>query len=480
MSQAPLMIGISGLRGISGESLTPEVAFRFAKAFGLWLRTRDQHSQCVVIGADGRTGHEVYLRAAISGLSAAGHDVVSPGVAMTPSIGVLADQVDAGGAMIVTASHNPQQWNGLKCLVRQGRGVGVVSACAPSAKDAQEIIALFHENSDPMEGVSGIEVDCGEEAHIKLVRQSLARNLGADITEAHYRVALDSVCSSGCKPGRALLDSFGCELIHIHGRQTGVFPHAPEPLRENLTDLCDAVREHGAAIGFAQDPDADRLAIVDENGEYIGEEYTLVLTAMALLGAHGTQGDSGQPVLCTNLSTSRMIDDVAARYGARVVRTAVGEANVVQVMKRESAAGANVILGGEGNGGVIWQQVTYVRDSLSSMALTLSLMARTGKTVSQLVGDIPSYAIEKRKTPIASKADADPACEAVARHWSSGGSSSRIDRQDGVRVDLDEERAWLHVRASNTEPIMRLIGEAPTASATAVLLDEAERVIARS
>jgi phosphomannomutase len=501
MADAPLMIGVSGLRGVAGESLTAGVAARFAAAFGSWLVERGSHGLRVVIGSDGRVGHEVFLGAAIRGLEAAGCEVTSLGVAMTPTIGVMADRLDAQGAMIVTASHNPQEWNGLKCLVRSEGGAGVVSACAPSADDAKQIIDRFHEMGDDSAGLgagakgsashdaAGGGAASGGQAHVELVQQSLdlvaeAEGIGA----ARFPVVLDSVCGSGCVPGRALLDAFGCDTRHIHGEQTGVFPHTPEPLRENLTDLCEAVRASGASVGFAQDPDADRLAIVDENGAYIGEEYTLVLTAMALLGSDREQESRGQAVVCTNLSTSRMIDDVAQRFGARVVRTAVGEANVVEAMKREAAAGTSIVFGGEGNGGVIWPRVTYVRDSLSAMALLLGLMAKTGNTVSQLVASIPHYAIEKRKAPIASKADADPACEAVARHWSSvgssggasGGASGRIDRQDGVRVDLDDERAWLHVRASNTEPIMRLIAEAPTASAAAAILDEAERVIAGS
>ncbi len=501
MADAPLMIGVSGLRGVAGESLTVDVATRFAAAFGGWLVERGHPAPRVVIGSDGRLGHEVYLEAASHGLEAVGCEVTSLGVAMTPTIGVMADRLDAQGAMVVTASHNPQQWNGLKCLVRSKAGTGVVSACAPSAQDAQQIIARFHAAGDDAQAIEGAtkagngpskseadraEDSSGGEAHVALVLQSLASCAEIDaIKNARFPVVLDSVCGSGCVPGRMLLDAFGCETRHIHGEQTGVFPHTPEPLRENLTDLCDAVRASGAAVGFAQDPDADRLAIVDEHGNYIGEEYTLVLTAMALLAGNdvpksGGQGSGGQAVVCTNLSTSRMIDDVAQRYGARVVRTAVGEANVVEAMKREAGkevgGAANIVFGGEGNGGVIWPRVTYVRDSLGAMALTLALMARTGKTISELVAAIPAYAIEKRKTALASKADAQPACDAVAHHW----AASRVDRQDGVRVDLDDERAWLHVRASNTEPIMRLIAEAPTASKAAAILDEAQRVIAAS
>jgi phosphomannomutase len=234
------------------------------------------------------------------------------------------------------------------------------------------------------------------------------------------------------------------------------------------------VKEKRADVGFAQDPDADRLAIVDERGEYIGEEYTLALCAEAVLGAMGKAasggGGGGGGTVCVNLSTSRMIEDVCARHGVRVIRTAVGEANVVEAMKKNGS-----VFGGEGNGGVIWPKVTYIRDSLSGMGLILALMARTEKTVSQLVAEIPSYAIVKRKVDLTDLADAARAVAAVKKAY----AAEKLDTQDGVRVDFESKRAWLHVRGSNTEPIMRLIAEAPTTAIAEQILDEAARVIAK-
>jgi phosphomannomutase len=243
------------------------------------------------------------------------------------------------------------------------------------------------------------------------------------------------------------------------------------------------VRESEADVGFAQDPDADRLALIDEQGRYVGEEYTLALGAMALLEARARQRDGETAregnVLVTNLSTSRMLEDVAARYGARVIRTAVGEANVVEVMKREKA-----LAGGEGNGGVIWPRVTYVRDSLGAMALTLWLLSPAGggrghkRALSELIASIPAYAIEKRKFDLACREDAAPAIEKIAAAY----KGQFVDRQDGAWVDFRNGplagKAWLHVRASNTEPIMRLIAEAPTSEQATALLDEAARTIA--
>jgi phosphomannomutase len=454
----------------------------------------------VILGADGRKGYEAIRDAAAEGLRRAGCSVVDLGVAMTPTIGVAIDHDDADGGLVVTASHNPQEWNGLKCLVRdQVGGIGgeFVSACAPSAAVASEIIAGFDgaaraSGSDGAGALSGVEMD-STGMHVGPVLESTGEGAFASIRAAGFNVVLDSVNGAGRDAGRVLIaDALGCRLMHLGNDASGVFPHPPEPTRENLTGLCGAVRERRADIGFAQDPDADRLAIVDERGGYVGEEYTLALAAEALLGAGQGRGRPGsrtesEPILVANLSTSRMIDDIAARYGARVVRTAVGEANVVEAMKREKATGRDVVLGGEGNGGVIWPRVTYVRDSLSAMALVLALMARTGKKVSELVAGIPAYAIEKRKVEIRRKEDAGPAVEKIAafcsgatdgRHGSPlGGEPWHVDRQDGVRVDWPARRAWLHVRASNTEPIMRLIAEAPTAAEARAILDEAGRVI---
>jgi len=309
------------------------------------------------------------------------------------------------------------------------------------------------------------------------------KRLGGDASG--MRVVVDSVNSSGADAARDLLAALGVQAVQLAGDGSGVFPHTPEPTAENLSvagGLMDAVPGLKAQVGFAQDPDADRLALIDEHGRYIGEEYTLALAVESLLSADPTRAAGA--VLAANLSTSRMIDDVAAKHGARVVRTAVGEANVVAGLLE---AGQRALIGGEGNGGVIWPEATYVRDSLGSMALVLSLMARTGQTIGQLADAIPSYAIVKTKTPLASKADAAPAVEAVARAF----ADQRVDTADGVRVDWEDLPSefgagsqggggfgWVHVRASNTEPIMRLIAEAPTEAQARGILAAAEKVIA--
>lgn len=319
--------------------------------------------------------------------------------------------------------------------------------------------------------------------HVARVLDALDRVVGGAAGARGHAVALDSVNASGRIGARALLENeLGCALTAVGDEATGVFPHAPEPTRENLSGaggLSDAVREAEAAVGFAQDPDADRLAVLDEAGGYIGEEYTLALTGLSVLSAMGEAARGA--VVVTNLSTSRMIEDVAAAFGATVERTPVGEAHVVAAMRRLASQGKRVVLGGEGNGGVIWPEVTFVRDALGAMGLVLALMGREGATVSALVAKINAmsiggngYAIEKRKVAIGSRAEATPAVEAIAAAY----SGERVDRQDGCRVDWADR--WLHVRASNTEPILRLIAEAPTEEMARAMLDEAGGIVGRS
>lgn len=477
MSSGPLMVGVSGCRGIVGDSLTPEVAARFAGAFGSWLRQRNGGKATIVLGRDGRAGCTMVHHAALAGLVGAGVHVIDAGVSMTPTVAVMTDKHRAPGGMVLTASHNPQQWNGLKCLLAENFDQYGSAACAPAANFAAEIVARFQSaNVGPVawSDIGTIEEDTSaSETHVERVTAAVELALDVNIEDLGQSagVVLDSVNCSGVPGGLAMLERLGCEeILHVGGESTGIFPHAPEPTLENLTDLCAAVKEIEARVGFAQDPDADRLALIDEQGRYIGEEYTLVLACIAVLEAERRAGRSTKDaVLVANLSTSRMIDDVAAKYGARVVRTAVGEANVVEAMKRERA-----IIGGEGNGGVIWPRVTYVRDSLSGMALVLSLLDQGKKTLSQVVAGTPSYAIVKRKVDLAKKEHAQPAIEKLAKAY----AKERVDRQDGVRIDFDSKRAWLHVRASNTEPIMRLIAEAPTREAAERVLGDAEAMIA--
>ncbi len=486
-----LMLSVSGCRGVVGETLTPEVAARFAGSFASWLRERaGGKPTTVVVGRDGRAGGDVVRLAALAGIAGAGCRVVDVGVAMTPTVAVMTDsyarraQGEVVAGMVLTASHNPQQWNGLKCLLAEG-GLHGSAACAPPAVFANQIIERFRAGGAgavAWDRVGALVQDgSGVDEHVQRVLTALEESGLCEEPQTlgdGLRVAVDCVNASGSRGAPQLLEALGCaEILPLNVSESGLFPHPPEPTLENLSmagGLADAVREAGADVGFAQDPDADRLALIDEQGAYVGEEYTLALGAMALLSTPEGKGAA----LVTNLSTSRMLDDVAARFGARVLRTAVGEANVVESMKRERA-----LAGGEGNGGVIWPRVAYVRDSLSAMALTLWLMSAQGggrgarRRLSDLAASIPSYAIVKRKVDLRRREDATDAIEKI----SAAHQDQHVDRQDGAWVDFRQGplagRAWLHVRASNTEPIMRLIAEAPTAEAANRVLDEAARVI---
>lgn len=480
-----LMLSVSGCRGVVGSSLTPQIVARFAGTIGRFLRderpanAKAKRRPMVVVARDGRAGGHMVRDAARAGLLAAGCDVVDIGIAMTPSCAVSVDSLDADAGVVLTASHNPQQWNGMKFILRaRGKNSGLFgsSACAPAKATADRVIQAFRDGQGQEADetlVTWDQVGEIEEApteggflHASRAAEAIAElGFASAIKKRKFKVVLDSVNGAGRMISPSWLSAGGSTVMALGDDDSGLFPHTPEPTRENLVSLSKAMKKARADVGFAQDPDADRLAIVDERGTYIGEEYTLVLATMALGEAGAFK--KGQ-TLVVNLSTSRMIEDIAARYGCRVQRSAVGEANVVELMKALKSP-----LGGEGNGGVIWPRVTYIRDSLGAMGLVLGLMAGTKKPLSEIVKTIPAYAITKRKVDLKDQADAKRAGEAIAKQY----ASERIDRQDGVRVDFDQERAWLHVRASNTEPIMRLIAEAPSQKLATKILDDAARVI---
>lgn len=477
---APLMLSVSGCRGIVGASLTPERVARFVGAAVAWAAAQRGRSGgavggplTVVLARDGRLGGQSVAMQACGALTAAGCRVIDLGVATTPTAGLMVRRHGADMGLVITASHNPAEWNGLKVLSARGG--------APMPADANDIIARFRdEHADgPWVGSAAcgpVERDeSAARAHVQAVLGALEQLTPLNaIRERCFRVVLDSVNASGASAGRLLLESLGCIVVHLHGESTGVFPHTPEPTRENLGGLCEAVSVHRAAAGFAQDPDADRLALIDERGVYIGEEYTLALGVKSWLSMLPADIAARQTV-AANLSTSRMIDDVAASFGAGVVRTAVGEANVVEGMAR-----AGCVMGGEGNGGLIWSEVVPIRDSLSAMALTLALMARTGLPLSACAASVPAYAILKRKIDVR-EGLAARAVAAVKAHYHAAGAT--LNDADGVRADFalpdSGGAAWVHVRASNTEPIIRLIAEAPRADQAGAVLDEVGAIVAK-
>ena len=426
------MVTLSGLRGIAGSSLTPPVAARYALAFGRHLIQTRGPGPTVVIGRDGRPSGEVFQNSAAAALRQIGCRVHCLGVATTPGVAIMVDELGADGGIVITASHNPGQWNGMKLLGHD--------AVAPSAEQARSIIERFEAEPEPP-AVSA-EPESEDHAILDLHTERIIRHIDvAAIAGAQLKVVVDSVCGAGGPETARLLETLGLEPVHLHSEPTGIFPHTPEPTEQNLGGLCEAVRRHGADLGLAQDPDADRLALVDGGGRYIGEEYTLVLCSMRIF-----QRQSGSAV--ANLSTSRMIDDVAAAAGATVHRTPVGEAHVAARMKKLGA-----VIGGEGNGGVIWPAVGWVRDSLCGAALVLELLAVSGRSLADWVGQIKPYVILKDKVPI-EPGLAERAFERLQARW----PGAKVDRQDGLRLDLAE--GWIHARASNTEPIFRLIVEA--------------------
>ena len=445
MSTDRLMVGVSGVRGTIGATLTPRVACDFGSAFGTMLG----QGKTVVIGRDSRTSGPMIRSAVTAGLLACGVNVIDLDIVSTPGVALMTSHLEAAGGVVITASHNPAQYNGIKFL--QPTGTGLTAADAMKLKDIWAAGNFLLAGSDHQGRQSSDSTT--HAVHIDTIC-SMTDVIG--IADKRFKVVLDSVNGAGCIVTPMLLSKLGCEVVHLNGEATGRFAHPPEPVEENLADLCECVRKHRAAVGFAQDADADRLAIVDANGTFIGEEYTLALAAAFVLRKR-----TGK--LATNLATSRMIDDIAAAAGCEVVRTPTGEANVVEGLVREGA-----IFGGEGGGGVIDPRVVPVRDSLVGMAMILQQMAETGKTISQLVAEIPSYVMIKTKFPCPLGAAEKVA--AAAREAFAARQGATFNDTDGLRIDLPE--GWVCARASNTEPIMRIIAEAATRESAESLIAE--------
>ena len=449
MTEDRLIVSVSGVRGTVGGALSPTIACEFGCAFATMLGA----GATVAVGRDTRLSGPMLVSAIKAGLLGCGADVVDLGVASTPGIALMTKLLKAAGGVVVTASHNPGEYNGIKFL--QPTGTGLTAETADKLKAAWQSRQFTLADADHQ----------GEERH-----QTNTHGLHVDavcavidetkIAAKRFKVVLDSVNGAGCIVGPMLLGRLGCEISHLNAEASGRFAHRPEPVAENLAELCQAVRRHRAAVGFAMDADADRLAIVDENGTFIGEEYTLALAAAFVL-----RHRKGK--LAANLVTSRMIDDLAAAAGCQVVRAPTGEANVVSAMTREGC-----IFGGEGGGGVIEPRVVLVRDSLVAMAYVLQSMAETGQTISQLVDEIPRYVMVKAKLPCppgAIQRVIDAVCASFA-----GRPGVRFNTADGLRIDLPD--AWVCVRASNTEPILRILAEAPDRAAADGLADQVGRL----
>ncbi|MBX3413800.1 MAG: phosphoglucosamine mutase [Pirellulales bacterium] len=442
------IISVSGLRGIVGDSLTPEVALRYACAFASTLEEGP-----LVITRDGRATGAMLAEAIHSGLMAIGRDTIDADVCATPTAGVLVRRYHAAGGIQISASHNPPEYNGMKLFGSHGYVI--------SAAEGQAVINAYRSRSPAWVGhahVGSTDV-CGDpfDRHLELVLATVDVDR---IRDRQFRVLLDSNHGAGSELGFNLLEVLGCEVEVLGDVADGLFAHTPEPTAENLREVLPQVVRMGADVGFCQDPDADRLAVIDAAGNYLGEEYTL-----AMCVDHVLRRNPG-PVV-TNCSTSRMSEDLAARYDVPFFRSAVGEANVVGLMRQESAA-----IGGEGNGGVIDPRVGFVRDSFVGMALLLDAMAARELPVAVLAAELPRYEMAKTKITLPPERVA-AGLERLAAHF----PDAKSDRLDGLRLDWPGK--WLLVRASNTEPIVRAMSEAPTRAEADRLCAEAEALLTR-
>lgn len=430
---SPLIVSVSGIRGIVGRGLTPEAATAFAAALGTATG-----GGVIVLSRDGRPSGVMLRHAVLAGLLGGGCEVHDLGIAPTPTVGLAVRRLHAAGAIQITASHNPAPWNGLKLFNADGRVL--------TAAEGKRILAIFEARDFRRVAWDGLRsvhpCDQAEAWHCDRVLELV--NVAA-IRGRRPRTYLDANGGAGGPLGRRLLEALQAQPVCRACDADGKFLHEPEPIAANLTDVCPEVKKHGCDIGFVLDPDSDRLALIDEAGRYIGEELTLALSVQFRLGQ-----EKGPVVV--NMSTSRVVEDIARRHGCAFHRSAVGEANVGEKMR---AVGA--VIGGEGNGGVIDPRVGFVRDPFIGIAMVLNLMADTNKQLSELVAELPAYTIVKDKYTV--PADRLPALfAALKQRW----PEAKPNEEDGLRLDWPDR--WVHVRPSNTEPIVRVIAEAPHAA----------------
>jgi phosphomannomutase len=441
-----LMVSISGIRGIVGSSLTPEVVVKYTAAFAEYCKPGP-----IVIGRDGRSTGKTIGNLVASTLLETGRDVVAIGVCPTPTVQLAVERKRAAGGISITASHNPNEWNGLKFLASSGLFL--------DAEENRQLWAIADRGQQayaPWDGQGEHTSDPGFiDEHIRNVL-SLSY-IHADIVRARQlRVVADCVNAAGGMIVPKLLREFGCEVVEMNCDVSGIFSHLPEPVPENLSGLCDRVRQERADLGIAVDPDVDRLVLIDERGEPFGEEYTIASVVKFVLEEEARRrsnaGPPGKlkPKVVVNLSTTRAVDDIARNAGAEVIRTAVGEINVAKKMREVGA-----IVGGEGSGGVILPESHTGRDALVGIALTLQHLTEFGRTMSELKRTMPQYLITKARVDVQG-IDTEALLKGLENKFSSSG---RITTIDGLKIDFAD--SWVHLRRSNTEPIMRIIAEAP-------------------
>lgn len=463
-----LMVSISGVRGVVGEDLSPNVILKYSGAFAEYC-----NRGTVVIGRDGRISGKVIGNLVSSALLSMGCDVVALGVVPTPTVQIAVEQLRADGGISITASHNPVQWNGLKFLGKTGMFL--------NATENKRLMAIADRGNFSYSPWNKMGKYTPDDTfiwrHIDMVTQLPYVHAG-EIRERGFKVVVDCVNAAGGMIVPRLLRKLGCTVIEMNCDVSGVFARTPEPIPENLKALCRRVRAEGADLGIAVDPDVDRLVLITERGEPFGEEYTITSVVDFILPrirAHkGSirlpgKGPNRSPSVVVNLSTTRAVDDVARKFGARVIRTPVGEINVAQRMKEVGA-----IVGGEGSGGVILPAVHYGRDAIVGIALILQHLYEFGGTLSELKATLPRYVITKSKVTVASK-NVDRLLDRIRRRNEKKGT---VNVRDGLKIDFAD--SWVHLRKSNTEPIIRIIAEAPSKRRSRQLVAQFTRLIKTS
>lgn len=439
-----LIKSISGIRGTIGgkvgDNLTPIDAVKFASAYGIWLKEqRNKENYRVVVGRDARISGEMIQNLVMNTLVGLGIHVIDLGLSTTPTVEVAVPMEHADGGIILTASHNPKQWNALKLLNAKGEFL--------NAAEGARILEIAEADQMTFAEVDNLGKITKNEAymdiHIDEVLKMPLVNKKA-IKDAKFKVVVDGVNSSGGIIIPLLLERLGVEAVKLYCEPTGHFPHNPEPLKEHLQDLSAMVVNEQAHFGIAVDPDVDRLAFVDEKGDMFGEEYTLVACADYVLSK--TPGNT-----VSNMSSTRALRDITEKHGGSYEASAVGEVNVVELMKKN-----NAIIGGEGNGGIIYPELHYGRDALVGVALFLSLLAEKGMTTSALRGTYPNYFMGKKKIDLSPGLEVDGILKAMEERY----KNEKLTTIDGVKIDFSE--SWVHLRKSNTEPIIRIYTEAPS------------------
>ena len=432
---AELMVSVSGIRGIVGESLTPEVITKYVSGFCEYI-----DGDKIIIGRDSRKTGIFINKLVKSILIAKGYSVVDIGIAPTPTVLLTVEKLKADGGIVVTASHNPQEWNALKLVSDKGMFL--------TKEEGEKFLNIVKKNKFKYAKYDNIGSSENYKEAIDNHINEIIKNINLDlIRNRNFKVVLDCVNGAGGVISPKLLRSLGCDVVTINEEPNGEFPRKPEPRPEYLDELSRAVKEEDADIGFAHDPDVDRLVVVDNDGVPLSEEYTLVLASWSVF-----QKKEGIGVC--NLSTSRMIEDIAEKYNSKIIRTPVGEVNVAKMMKEKQA-----IIGGEGNGGVIIPEIHLTRDAPAAMAKILDFLAIKNKKLSALIEKIPGYEMIKDKIKFDSLQKRAKSMKALENI--SFDDVKNINTEDGLRFEW--EKSWLHVRPSGTEPIIRVIGESSDA-----------------